>query len=310
MKKIDKEKEQKIIQEYKEGYSMKNIGDKYNISNTTVFNVLKRNNIVSRTNGGIYHLDETLILALYKEGKSSQEIANKFNVCCHTITNILDKNGVKRNNIYHNINLNEEYWHKIDTYDKAYFLGFLLTDGNVCGNGIRLSLSEKDKNILEVFRNKTNNENPIKTNKRGMSSFSVKRRQWVNDLSQYGVIPNKTQTVKLPLIDNSLMSHLIRGLIDGDGWISSKAHQIGLCGTCELVTSVRNLLVKELGVYVVKVLHTQPHLWQISWSSRNDINKICSYMYKGKKDCFLERKFIEYQNIIHVNTEINQEIAE
>lgn len=58
------------------------------------------------------------------------------------------------------------------------------------------------------------------------------------DLSKFGVVPRKTSTTFLPEIKESLMPHLIRGLIDGDGWITethtanNKSHLvIGFCGS-------------------------------------------------------------------------------
>lgn len=304
MKKVDINTRKLVIDYYVRGKSMKLIGELCGISITTVLNILKDNNIERRTKGGIYKINENDVVNRYKSGQSSQEIANVYKVTCHTITNILERQNIKRNNIYHNLDLIEDYWECIDSYDKAYFLGFMLSDGNVCGNQIKLQLSAKDIQILYTFAEKTKNSNTIKEDKKGLASFSVKRRKWVEDLNLYGVIPNKTYTVKLPNnINSTLTSHLIRGLIDGDGWISSRSHQVGICGTEELVTQVRDIFVKELSVYNVKVLHTEEHLWQATWASISDIKKIGEYLYKDKADCYLERKYKEYLKII--NTEVN-----
>lgn len=91
-------------------------------------------------------------------------------------------------------------------------MGFLITDGNVFGNNVRLQLSSKDEYILKIFSDKTNNSNNINIDKRGFSSFNIKRKVWVEDLSKYGVIPNKTKSVYLPSIREDLMSHLLRGI--------------------------------------------------------------------------------------------------
>lgn len=310
MKKVDSNIEQSIIDEYRKDKSMKCIGNLYELSVTTVFNILKRSNIETRTKGGIYKIDENKVVNMYKQGQSSSKIAEYYNVSCHTITNILEKNGVKRDNIYYNINLIGDYWECINTLDKAYFLGFLLTDGNISGNYIRLQLSSKDEHILYTFANKTQNGNKIYKDKRGLVSFGVKRKKWVDDLKQYGIIPNKTYNVKLPIVKDNMLPHLLRGIIDGDGWISSKAHQLGICGTEELVTEVRNIFVEKLNVYNVKILHTEEHLWQATWASTSDIKKIGEYIYKSKEDCFLKRKYDEYLKIIHVNTEVSQEITQ
>lgn len=186
MKKIEKEVELKIIELYNSGKSMNSIGLDIKISPVTVKNILDRNKIPKRTKGGIYELPSDKIVEAYKAGQSCTKLAFKYNVTPTTIINILTKNNIIRNNNYHNLNLNENYWKIIDSFDKAYFLGFLLTDGNVYRNLIRLELGIKDINILKIFSKYTNNTNKIsianRKEKGQFASFHVKRKVWVNDL--------------------------------------------------------------------------------------------------------------------------------
>lgn len=309
MKRTNRETEDKVISEYNSGKSLSVVGKLLNLSPVTVMNILNRRNVQLRTKGGIYRLDENSIVSNYKSGQTCKQIAESLGVCLKTICNILERNGVDRSNIYHNISLIDNYWENINTYDKAYFLGFLITDGNVFGNNVRLQLSNKDEYILKIFSEKTNNSNRIHKDKRGFSAFSIKRKSWVKDLSKYGVIPNKTSTVFLPEIDKDLMPHLLRGIFDGDGWITFKGHTIGLCGNEILTTQVRDYLVDKLGVFNVKVIKNSDSLWSINWSSKKDIKLIGDYIYKDKNDCYLTRKFDNYIKIIQVDTEVSSEIS-
>ena len=161
MKRTDPIIENRVISEYQKGSSLAKIGELFNISPVTALNILNRHNVQLRTKGGIYKLDEVSIIEKYKSGMTCEQISQEYNVCLKTICNTLEKNGIERNNIYHNLNLINNYWENIDSYDKAYFLGYLITDGNVFGNSIRLQLSSKDEYILKVFSEKTNNENII-----------------------------------------------------------------------------------------------------------------------------------------------------
>lgn len=140
MKKFPKEIEEAAIELYKKGNSMANVGSLLKISLVTVKNILERNNIPKRTKGGIYALPEETIIQEYRSGLSSTDLSIKYNVNPHTITNLLEKNNIERNNRYYNINLKEDYFENIDTNDKAYFLGFLLTDGNIGSNSNAVSL--------------------------------------------------------------------------------------------------------------------------------------------------------------------------
>lgn len=309
MTKISKDLELKIIERYKDGISMKNLALEFGINTTTVFNVLKRNHIPTRSKGGIERLNEEEIITLYKSGISSTILAQERNVSVHTITNILEKHNVERNNHYHNLNLIEDYWENINSKDKAYFLGFLITDGNVIGNAVRLSLHIKDKHILETFSKVTQNNNKIYEDTRNCATYGVKRPKWVKDLAQYGVIPNKTQTVGMPLLNDDLMPHLIRGLIDGDGWITKRG-QIGFCGNHKTVTQVRDFLVSKLDVYNVKVIQCKlSTLFMISWGGKKDFKTICEYLYQDKDEFYLQRKFNNFCSVIHGNTEVISEIA-
>jgi len=301
--------ENKIIESYKEGHSMAEIGKQFGVTAATIWRILKKHNVETRTNGGIYKLNEVQICKDYKSGKSSSVIAEENNVTIHTITNILEKHLIDRDNIYHNLNLVGDYWENIDSYDKAYFLGLLISDGNVIGNCTRLQLSNKDSYILEEFAKCTKNENKFNVDKRGLVGLAVKRKKWVTDLAKYGVVPNKTSKVYLPKLDAEMMPHLIRGLIDGDGWVSYKGHQIGFCGNENIVTQVRDFLSDTLKVYRIKVIHSDENLWMIAWSSTKDIQTIGNYIYKDKESCFLKRKYNNFLNIINANTEVISEIA-
>ena len=309
-KKISPEIEQEVIKLYNSGLSMAKAGAPYGISGATVMAILNRNNIPKRTKGGIYAIPEQEVITRYKNGESCQVIADSFKVTFHTISNILEKNNIARDNKYKNINLNENYFEKIDSSDKAYFLGFMLTDGNVSlnENTIRLSLSSKDEEILNIFKEKTGNENKIcirEDEKHSERTFQLRSKKWKDDLAKYGVVPQKTSISEMPVLSTDMMPHLIRGMIDGDGWISFNSHQIGFCGNEKTVNQLKDYLVKTLNVYDVKVIQASENLWQITWASQKDIEKIGNYIYQNKDNCFLSRKYNNFLQIIHGNTEVN-----
>ena len=172
-------------------------------------------------------MPENDIIDFYTKGKSCQEIADYYNVSFHTISDILENNNIARNNRYKNIELDINYFQKIDRNDKAYFLGFLLTDGNVGekDNSVSLSLALKDKEILEIFSKQIKSSNQLYRRKnREEIKFSVKSKKLKADLAKYGMIPRKTFTAEMPILNENMMPHLIRGLLDGDGWITKSSN--------------------------------------------------------------------------------------
>lgn len=302
MKKITQDKIDTIIRLYSDGECMKSISDKLNVSVGKICEILKKHG-KSRSNGGMDKSNYNCIIEDYNNGISTTHIAEKYNISTKGVCNILSRFGVDRNNIYHNINLIEDYWENIDSYDKAYFLGFMVTDGNVYDNQVSLELKIDSKHILETFKEKTKSDNPI-THTDKFAKFRLRRKRWVDDLKQYGIIPNKTSSVKFTKISDDLMPHYIRGLIDGDGYISYKSKSIGFCGNENTVTGLRDYLVNVLNVYESKVRHTQSNLWEVSWCSHSDICNICEYIYADKKDCYLFKKYDNYLKICG-NTEVN-----
>ena len=311
MKRTSPEIEQEIIKLYNSGLSMAKAGKPYGLCGATVMAILNRNEVPKRTKGGIYKIPEDEIIARYQKGESCQSIADSYNVTFHTISDVLEKRGIPRDNKYKNVSLDENYFETIDRKDKAYFLGFLLTDGNVASseNIIRLSLASKDEEILQNFKEKTGNENKIgirEDERHSERTFQLRSKKWKDDLAKYSVTPRKTATCEMPVLDTQMMPHLLRGMIDGDGWISAKSHQIGFCGNEKTVTQVRNYFVKTLDVYNVAILHTEDHLWQITWAAKADIEKIGNFIYQDKDNCYLKRKYNNFLQIIHGNTEVTE----
>lgn len=299
------ERDSVVIKLYNSGLSFKSISEELKglISNTTAYNIIKRHNIPTRNNGGVYKLDIKSIESDYKNAISVEDIALKHKVNKKTIYNYLNKNGItiKTMGQHHNPFLLDGYFTTIDSQRKAYLLGFLITDGSVglrdnSAPSIRLSLQSKDEYILEEMKKEVKSSNVISRNEnKGMSTFSIHSHQMFEDLASYGVVPNKALKTFLPEIDTCLQNHLLRGIFDGDGWVSNYitnkeyvSNTIGLCGSKLLMTQVRDVLSNNLGVYRVKVIKTKT-THSIQFSNKQDIIKIRDFLYKDS-DIHLHRK--------------------
>lgn len=303
---LDDQLEQEIIKEYLSGSSCRTTGDKFGINQVTVFNVLVRNNVPRRTRGGINPLPMDEIVAKYKTNVSAASIARDYNVTTHTITAILKLYGIPANLNYHNPQLRRDYFDNIDSYDKAYFLGLLLTDGNVSGNShVKLELQISDKYILETFTKYIKSSNKVleyirdKGNKiLHTAAFSVKSPELVQALSKYSIVPRKLTKTTLPILHPDMMPHLIRGMIDGDGFISTATGTVGFCGQPNLVIPLHDFLRDTLGLSNRKIrvtnksqLGPQYHdVCTVTWTV-SESEKIANYIYKDKHDCYLTRKF-------------------
>ena len=89
-----------------------------------------------------------------------------------------NKLGLKRKNIdsrsRRKYNFNYNYFENIDTPNKAYYLGWALTDGNVSNTQYRIRLQKEDIDILEKFSKDINSNYPIYDR----NNYQNKEKEW------------------------------------------------------------------------------------------------------------------------------------
>ena len=194
--------------------------------------------------------------------------------------------------------LNERYFEKIDTSNKAYWLGFIASDGYVGEKKgekvLRLFLSSKDRKHLEKFKKEIKYEGPIydgiirKSRNYFYSILQICSYQMVQNLIIYGIVSNKTKILRRPNIDKKYYNHWIRGLFDGDGSVSilKKGHVAGeFFGTKDVMKFVvenipgTNTISKKKNCFG----------WYHSFGGNGTSRKIYEYLYKDA-ETFLERK--------------------
>jgi len=102
---------------------------------------------------------------------------------------------------------NEEYFKKIDSKDKAYFLGLLYADGNVYHgtesnkkqrNRIQITLNNDDAYILQKFLNYLGSNSKLYSDKKRYTKLILDNKSLYNDIIRLGCIPNKSLILKFP----------------------------------------------------------------------------------------------------------------
>ena len=183
--------------------------------------------------------EKKIIKQRYQEGKSGEKIASMFNYKTrNSIYQILDDLNVKRRASYYNKQANKSYCNfnmkQINTKFKAYFLGLLYTDGYVYNNKNSsqyfIQLSLKDKDVIE-FISKTIHCNYFitKNKKKILYRIQLHGEQLVKQVEKYGLVQAKTYNL-LPILDNNInFYYLLRGIIDGDGWIRKDGKEFYIC---------------------------------------------------------------------------------
>ncbi len=208
------------------------------------------------------------------------------------------------NRKYH---INENYFNKIDSEEKAYWLGFIYAEGNVYKNTLSIELGISDKDHLIKFAESVGKFS-IDGKKDGRSCrVRFNSKKLISDLERHGIHPNKSRTLIFPKIDKHLQKHFIRGFLDGDGWISLRTRKsnwkkqlyIGFGSlSIDFLKSIQNIIFEETKTKGSIVIRKNSMCGQLTWSGNKSSSNVCEYIYKNSK-IKLERKYNRYLNFVN-----------
>lgn len=244
------------------------------------------------------------IFKLYETGNYKlKELSKIFNIRYDTISTNLRKNGYKTNP-HGKFPIKSDIFSSIDTEEKAYWLGFLYSDGYVSkrDNSIELGLKLSDYEHLEKFINFIGWKGTVKKDSyRCRVIFADK--QIKEDLIKLGCTPVKSLTLKFPTeeqVPKKFIKHFIRGYFDGDGSIYySKNKNTTNCGLALIGTKeFLNETIKRLNLpnrNFRKRSDWKDNTFYFSFSG-NYCNQILDFMYKDS-NIYLNRKYQLYKEI-------------
>lgn len=141
------------------------------------------------------------------------------------------------------ITINTQYFKEINSYNKAYLLGFIAADGAIVQKEgfstktLTITIHAKDVAILELLKlelNSSLNIKDITCKSKSLSSykldvnhkrFTTSKKEIIADLEKVGLTPNKSLTMPNLVVNipESYRKAFIIGYFDGDGcFIDSK----------------------------------------------------------------------------------------
>lgn len=250
----------------------------------------------------------------YNNGESSKSIALSYGFSDESIiTSLLKDINVEVRSKGYVSRTNQKLFSAITNEIEAYTLGLILSDGNIGYDySISISLIASDGYLLDAINEKLYNStgNTLRIDfldRASMYRLRICGKEIYQNLEKYGAIPNKTYTLtKLPILDDNLMPHLIRGLYDGDGVCAKNGDwlRVGYCSYNIAFTKEFQLyLCEKLSLNENKLFNTGS-CWHCSWGSRNNLEKIYKYLYNNAT-IFLCRKKDKLHNYLYGNTEVN-----
>jgi hypothetical protein len=225
------ELEAQIIALYERGIPWAEIMRQTGRTEHTVSAVIKRNG--GKLGRKPVHLAEGLreqIPLLYQQGLDAPEIGRQLSCHPSSVYNVLKELGIdRRQRIPCG---NPGYFDRIDTPDKAYWLGFIGADGCVTGftSGnprLAIKLARKDRSHLVLLHKALGANRPIRDHDemslgkfRPCSTLTVYSPPLAEALVGHGITPRKSATLQPWEGPSHLMPHYWRGLVDGDGSIT------------------------------------------------------------------------------------------
>lgn len=253
---------------------------------------------------------------MYQEGNTAKKIKLKYpNISENTIIKIVRDGGIEIRKAQRFSPIDENFFEEINSSEKAYILGLLITDGYIVypkrkgrSPSWGITLQESDLHILEEMKEVLKTDKKItkrKHNDKYEYYLIITSKKMVNDLSKWGVIPNKSKNIRLPKIPKKYMPDLLRGIFDGDGCIA-KNGVCSFCGNEEMIKDIKNFLVKNLKIsdnkisnrHNSKINSEYMDVFAFYFSSREDKKRFYNYIYYSDEIMCLLRKRIKFKSFI------------
>lgn len=195
---------------------------------------------------------------------------------------------------------------KIDTEEKAYWLGFFYADAynNERRARIVIELQERDRAHLVKCANFFGHpREPFKQIKNGGKYIAYRlelnSRHLSNTLKQHGCHQTKSFNITFPeFLSKDLIHHFVRGYFDGDGciYVNTSCDQLGIeiVSTREMVDELHNILKTiEVNSYINTRKRYTNNTWRIESGGSKQILRFCEWLYKDAT-IFLDRKYNIY----------------
>lgn len=262
--------------------------------------------VIKQNKGYKLPMSKIQIIKSYLLGISCYQIAKICNCSPQAIYAILKSTNTPRRSLSKaatKYTHDKKFFQKIDTEEKAYFLGLLYADGNVSKNVLSISLQEQDRSILDKLKNALSYTGPItpitkKDKRKQQWKLAITSKELIISLLTHGLYPNKGTTLKFPdTVPSFLLVHFIRGYFDGDGCIYTnfKNHDylFSIVAPQNFLLKIQELMIKDLSLTKTKLYNpknckdTQLHI--LTYQGRKNLLRIRDWLYKDA-NIYLSRK--------------------
>jgi len=211
---------------------------------------------------------------------------------------------IRKESFYRQLGYDKIFFDKIDSHEKAYWLGFLGADGNLFKH--MLSIRCIDRGHLDKFKKALKGGQKISKRLRGrlgpIYGYSIRDSLLAKQVRKLGIFPRKSLTYRFPTteqVPSEFINSYLLGYFDGDGCIYrgyNKNRRVRWCFSMIVSPPFAKKCLKALcdgcGLNPTKIKNIPP-MKSISFGSTNGFNlkKIYNFLYRNiSQDIPLQRK--------------------
>jgi len=295
-----------IVKRYHAGESVGALASSFGRSTSTMGENLRRWGAEMRSTAGFKSkryssCEKQYWVDRYAAGETIESLATAAGISWGTMKDALHRWGatMRRSGPTRLYRLDESFFERIDTEEKAYWLGFAFADGSVIANCrvFRTELHRRDVQHLRKLATALQTDIPIKPFPAHSSYYlAVGSAKLCRFLSRHGCVPNKTCRHGTPKIAKKLLRHFYRGVVDGDGSLfcstKSKAWAFDCVGSRVFIEDFQAWLMRRLGLSATK-LRCRGEAWSVRYDGTRQVAQIGRLLY-ANATVFLDRKNAKY----------------
>ena len=302
-------------EENKNNLSPTAIAKQFEVDKTTLLTYIRDTNSYENLieyNEVYYYLDDKEYEAINEYINTDINflgIRNKYGYKQETFKKKLEVLGYPTERKY-KCNYNRDKFKTIEIEEDAYILGFILADGYIHekSNMLRIKLQEKDIDILEKICDYFEMDYSFikyevhKDTGNKQYYLSIYNKEIISRLKSYGLYQGKScKEVPYYDIDKNLVRHYIRGIWDGDGYLSKEGNIIGVCGSEYVLDYIHeNIVLNVEDIFFTDafkgvIQEERYHIYRLNYTGKK-VKNISCYLYENAT-IYLNRKYELYKLI-------------
>lgn len=191
----------------------------------------------------------------------------------------------------------------LDTWTKEsiYLLGWGITDGGINRAEDCIGWHLKDKEATDTIQKiiqHPRNAIPRPYHNKVYWNFNAHSVYLVSKFKSFGVYGSKSLNCKMPQgIPNNLMSHFVRGVVEGDGSVIYSNGRLWVfinSSSYDFITELQKVIPFQSNLREMKIKEGRNRKWRIVLNDQH-ANTFCNWIYQNSEGLRLTRKWNKSQ---------------